>query len=67
MENVRKNSDARIKANAKYGKSHYKNISIKVKPNEAEIIRNTAQIQGLSIAQFILKATTYIIDNDIKL
>lgn len=67
MENVRKNSDARIKANAKYSKSHYKNISIKIKPNEAETIRKTAQIQGLSIAQFILKATAYIIDNDIKL
>ena len=54
MNNERKNSAAKIRANAKYSKAHYKNISIKVKPEEAEEIRETAGKMGLSIAKLIL-------------
>jgi len=68
MENAqKKNSDAKIRANAKYSKSHYKNISIKIKPEDAEMIRNTASLYNMSIAQYIIKATNYIIDNNIDL
>lgn len=68
MENTqKKNSDAKIRANAKYTKNHYKNISIKIKPEDAEMIRNTASLYNMSIAQYIIKASNYIIDNNIKL
>lgn len=54
VNNERKNSAAKIRANAKYSKAHYKNISIKVKPEEAEEIRKTAENMSLSIAKLIL-------------
>ena len=53
---IKKNSDARIRANNKYTKAHYKDIGIKVKPDEAEYIRDTAKKYGLSIARLILQA-----------
>ena len=53
---IKKNSDARIRANNKYSRSHYKNVSIKIKPDEAEYIRDTAKKYGLSIARLILQA-----------
>ena len=52
----RKNSEARIRANAKYTKAHYKNISIKIKPEQAEAIRAKARAYNISIAQLIVKA-----------
>ena len=58
QEKTKKNSDARIKANNKYAKSHYKNISIKIRPDQAEYIRDVASKNNLSIAQLILNSVT---------
>ena len=52
----RKNSAARIRANNKYTKAHYKNVSIKIKPEEAEAIRAKARLYNISIAQLIIRA-----------
>lgn len=52
----RKNSAARIRANNKYTKAHYKNVSIKIKPEEAEAIRAKAKAYNISIAQLIIRA-----------
>lgn len=52
----RKNSAARIKANNKYVKAHYKNVSIKIKPEQAENIRAKARAYNISIAQLIIRA-----------
>lgn len=57
-EQKKKNSDARIKANDKYNKANYKNISIRVKPEQAEKIRESAQQHNFSLAQLIIKAVT---------
>lgn len=57
-EQKKKNSDARIKANDKYNKANYKNISIRVKPEQAEKIRESAARHDLSLAQLIIKAVT---------
>ena len=57
-EQKKKNSDARIKANDKYNKANYKNISIRVKPEQAEKIRGSAARHNLSLAQLITKAVT---------
>lgn len=68
MENAqKKNSDAKIRANAKYTKNHYKNISIKIKPEEAETIRSAASLYNMSIAQYIIRASNYITENNIEL
>ena len=56
VQNKPKNSRARIEANNRYAKKTDKNISIKVKPNEAEFIRDTARKHNLSIAQLILQS-----------
>ena len=51
-----KNSKARIKANDRYNKANYKNISIRVKPDQAEEIRATAENLHQSLAQLIINA-----------
>ena len=51
-----KNSKARIKANDRYNKANYKNISIRVKPDQAEEIRATAEKLHQSLAQLIINA-----------
>ena len=53
-ENIKKNSDARIRANNKYKNAHYKRVGIDVKPEEAQYIRDTAKKYDMSIAQLIL-------------
>lgn len=50
-----------------YHKKAYKRISIDIKPEDAEMIRQAAQDRGLSIAQYIIRANNYIIDNSIDL
>lgn len=57
-EQKKKNSDAKIRANAKYNKKNYKNLSIKIRPDQAEKIRDIAQRHHLSLAQLIVKAVT---------
>ena len=53
-ENIKKNSDARIRANNKYKNAHYKRVGIDVKPEEAQYIKDTAKKYDMSIAQLIL-------------
>ena len=53
-ENIKKNSDARIRANNKYKNAHYKRVGIDVKPEEAQYIKDTAKKYDISIAQLIL-------------
>ena len=52
-----KNSKAKIKATDRYNKKHYKNISIRVKPEEADYIRKVAkdslQIKNYEIRCFL--------------
>lgn len=56
QENTPKNSKAKIRANNRYAQKTYKNINIKIKPEEAENIRNIADKHGLSIARLIVEA-----------
>lgn len=56
QKNKKKNSDAKIAANDRYNKKHYKNISIRIKPDQADFIRDTAKKKNLSIAQLIINA-----------
>lgn len=55
-ERKAKNSEARIRANNKYTRANYKNVSIKIRPEQAEIIRNTAKQFDISIAQLIINS-----------
>ena len=55
-ERKAKNSKARIKANDRYNKANYKNISIRVKPDQADEIRATAENLHQSLAQLIINA-----------
>ena len=59
----KKNSKARIKATDKYNKANYKNLSIRVKPDQAEKIRDAAQRHHLSLAQLIITAVDYFDTN----
>lgn len=58
-----KNSRAKIEANNRYAQKTYKNISIKIKPHEAEYIRSTAKKFNLSIAQLIIQAVKQFDNN----
>lgn len=55
-ERKAKNSEARIRANNKYTNANYQNINIKIRPEQAEIIRNTAKQFDISIAQLIINS-----------
>jgi hypothetical protein len=55
-ERKAKNSEARIRANNKYTNANYQNINIKIRPEQAEIIRNTAKQLDISIAQLIINS-----------
>ena len=55
MDNARKNSKAKIKANNKYTKSHYTRFNIAVKPEIAEEIKQAAAAEGLSVAAYFVK------------
>ena len=67
MDNIKKNSDAKIKANNKYKNSHYKRLAIDVKPDVAEKIKDHAEENNQSVASFIVQACNYVIDNNINL
>ena len=55
-ERKAKNSEARIRANNKYKKANYQRIAIDIRPEQAEIIRNTAKQFDISIAQLIINS-----------
>ena len=61
-----KNSRAKIIANNRYTAKHYKNINIKIKPDGADFIRDTAKKNNLSIAQLILLSVKEFNDNQLK-
>lgn len=55
MENAQnKNSQAKIKANNKYKKAHYKTLSINLKPEIYDDIKAVAGAENKSIAQYII-------------
>lgn len=54
--NKNRNSAAKIKANNKYSLSHYKNVSVKIKPQDADFIRAIAKQNKISLAQLIIDA-----------
>ena len=55
-ERKAKNSEARIRANNKYKKANYQRISVDIRPEQAEIIRDTAKQFDISIAQLIINS-----------
>lgn len=63
----KKNSDARIRANAKYNSKAYKKIQAYIKPADYTIIDSYCKARGISKAAFIVNAARYIIDNNIVL
>lgn len=66
-KNNKKNSDAQIKAVAKYNKKAYCNISIRIKPIDYNIIDNYARARGISKAALITRAVKYCIGHNIDL
>ena len=55
-ERKAKNSEARIRANNKYKKANYQRISVDIRPEQAEAIRETAKQFNISIAQLIINS-----------
>lgn len=53
-ENSRKNSSAKIAANNRYTKNHYKKITVCYKPDVAEEIKETAKAENKSVASYFL-------------
>ena len=60
--NKNRNSAAKIKANNKYSLSHYKNVSVKIKPDQADFIRAIAKQNKISLAQLIIDAVRVYAD-----
>lgn len=65
MEN--QNSDAKIRANNRYRKEHYKTWSIAISQPDREFLDNLAKSLNMSKSQMVLKAMHYIADNNIDL
>ena len=63
----KKNSDARIKANARYNKKAYCNISIRIKPIDYNIIDDYCKMHNISKAALITRAIKYCIVHNIDL
>lgn len=53
--------------NSTYNKEKYKNMNMRVKPDDAELINNYCNDIGMSRADFLIKAAKYIIENHIIL
>lgn len=62
-----KNSAAKVAAADRYNKKHYRNISIRLQPNDVILIDNHCKENNISKAKFIVAACKYCIDNNIKL
>ena len=65
-ENVR-NSEARIRASARYNAKTYKNIAIRIKPADYALIDDYAHSHNISKASLITRAVKYCIANNIDL
>lgn len=50
-----------------YHKKMYSNIGLKIKREEAERLKQAAQDRGISLQQYIIRSSNYIIDNNIDL
>lgn len=61
-----KNSPARLKANKKYDKLHYKAITSKIKIDEMPQINDYASKNNMSISKLIYNCIKYCMQNDIK-
>ena len=61
-----KNSPARLKANKKYDKLHYKAITSKVKIDEMSQINDYASKNNMSISKLICNCIKYCMQNDVK-
>ena len=66
-KNNKKNSQAQIKAVAKYNKKTYCNISIRIKPADYNIIDNYCITHNISKAALIIRAVRYCIAHNIDL
>lgn len=60
-------SDAQKRATAKYNQTHYKNINVRLKINDAMFVKHFAAEKSISIAQLILKSIKYIYENNIDI
>lgn len=67
MDNIPKNSAAKIAANNRYREKHYRKLSVDVKFAEFDFIDNLAKSRNMSKASLIVKAMHYIHDNNIDL
>ena len=63
----KKNSDARIKANARYNKKAYCNISVRIKPIDYNLIDGYCKQYNISKAALIVRAVKYCISHDVDL
>ena len=50
-----------------YHKKMYSNIGLKIKHEEAERLKQAAEDRGISLQQYIIRASNYIIENNIDL
>lgn len=66
-KNNKKNSQAQIKAVAKYNKKAYCNISIRIKPIDYSIIDDYCKRHNISKAALITRAIKYCIGHNIDL
>lgn len=64
---IPKSSQARLKANKKYDKTHYKTITGKVKIGEYPLISEYAEKNNMSISKMIVLCVKHCINNDIIL
>ena len=67
MDNMHKNSKAKIKANAKYTAKTYSQLKVSIKPSDYKIIDEHCKSKGISKARFIVKACKHCIENDVKI
>ena len=62
-----KNSEARIRANAKYNAKVYKRYTVNIKKEFSNIIEEYCKIHNISGSCFFNQAAKYCIDNNINL
>lgn len=60
-------SKSHIKASAKYNKANYKSFQVQIKIDDYNKIAEYCEDKGISKAQFLIKAFSYIQDNNINL
>lgn len=66
MDN-KKNSEAKIRANAKYNAKTYKRYTINIRKSDSVVIDDYIQVHNLSNSKFFELAVKYCIKNNIEL